>query len=187
MKIQNILDSIKFTRANIPKSLEKAEILSLCHDSRAATPSCAFFCKVGALSDGHSYAPQAYANGARIFIAERELDLPDDAAVVITPSTNDALNTMAVIFYGFPSHELRIIGITGTKGKTTVAISAYKIAVANGIKAGYIGTNGIYYNGKTFESANTTPDALELQRILREMKNDGVSVVMLVRNAGWQR
>ncbi len=179
MKIQDILNNVEVISSHVPDTTRRRVILSLCHDSRRATPTCAFFCKKGALSDGHEYAFHAYANGARIFIAERELDIPDDAAVIITKSTSDALNRLAVMFYGDPAKELKIIGITGTKGKTTVAISAYKIALSNGISAGYIGTNGIYYNGKEFETANTTPDVLELQKALREMRNDGVNVVML--------
>lgn len=179
MKIQDILNNIDVISSHVPDATRRRVILSLCHDSRRATPTCAFFCKKGALSDGHEYAFHAYANGARIFIAEHSLDIPDDAAVIITKSTSDALNKLAVMFYCDPAKELKIIGITGTKGKTTVAISAYKIALLNGISAGYIGTNGIYYNGKQFETANTTPDVLELQKALREMRNDRVDVVML--------
>ena len=179
MKIQELINIFEVTSSYVPDTAKRRVILSLCHDSRRATPTCAFFCKKGALSDGHEYAFHAYANGARIFVAEREIDLPDDAAVIITPNSSAALNKTAVIFYGDPAKELKIIGITGTKGKTTIAISAYKIALANGIPAGYIGTNGIYYNGKEFETANTTPDTLELQKALREMRNDGVNVVLL--------
>ncbi len=179
MKIKDILKEIDVISSYIPDAMNRRRILSLCHNSKYATPTCAFFCKAGALADGHLYAPHAYENGARIFIAERELDLPDDAAVIITPSSTAALNKLAVQFYNDPSKELKIIGITGTKGKTSIAISAYKIALSAGIKAGYIGTNGIYYNGKSFETANTTPDVLELQKALREMANDGVSHVML--------
>ncbi len=179
MKIKDILSEIEVISSYIPDAMNRRRILSLCHNSKYATPTCAFFCKAGALADGHLYAPHAYENGARIFIAERELDLPDDAAVIITPSSTAALNKLAIQFYNDPSKEIKIVGITGTKGKTSIAISAYKIALSAGIKAGYIGTNGIYYNGKCFETANTTPDVLELQKALREMVNDGVSHVML--------
>ena len=179
MKINDLLSEIDVISSYIPEPMTRRRILTLCHNSKHATPTCAFFCKAGALVDGHRYAPHAYENGARIFIAERELDLPSDAAVIITPSSTAALNKLAVKFYGDPSKELKIIGITGTKGKTSIAISAYKVALACGIKAGYIGTNGIYYNGKSFETANTTPDVLELQKALRAMANDGVSHVML--------
>ncbi len=179
MKITDILKGLDVLSAYIPSPMRRRTVLTLCHNSKYATPTCAFFCKTGAIADGHKYAYSAYLNGARIFVAEKALQLPDDAAVIITPNSTEALNKLAVKFYGDPSKELKIIGITGTKGKTTVAISAYKVASACGISAGYIGTNGIYYNGKCFETANTTPDALELQKTLREMRNDGVTTVFL--------
>ncbi len=189
MKIKDILNNIDVVSSYIPDSMRRRKILSLCHNSRYATPTCVFFCKKGALTDGHIYAGSAYGNGARIFVAEHELDLPDDAAVIITPSSSNALSKLAVKFYNEPAKDLKIVGITGTKGKTTVAISAYKIALECGIHAGYIGTNGIYYNGKSFETANTTPDVLELQKALNEMRDDGVKVVMLEisSQAIWQK
>ena len=179
MKISDILNEINVISSYIPDDYLGKDIISLCHDSRRATPGSVFFCKTGAANDGHLFAPSAYENGARVFVAERELDLPKDAAVIITPSSNDALNLLALKFYGDPAKELKIVGITGTKGKTTVAISAYKIALANGINAGYIGTNGIYFANKRLKTVNTTPDTLELQRVLREMRNEGVTTVML--------
>jgi UDP-N-acetylmuramoyl-L-alanyl-D-glutamate--2,6-diaminopimelate ligase len=189
MKISDIINKIPVISSYVPEPITRRSVLSLCHDSRQATPTCAFFCKKGALSDGHDYAFNAYSNGARIFIAERELDLPDDAAVIITPDSSLALARMSVKFYNDPSKELKIIGITGTKGKTTVALSAYSIASSYGIKVGYIGTNGVHYNGKVFETVNTTPDVLELQKHLRCMRDDGVQVVFLEvsSQALWQQ
>ena len=144
MNINDILNDIDVISSRIPPEANSIPILSLCHNSKYATPTCVFFCKRGALVDGHAYAYNAYANGARIFVAERELELPFDAAVIITANSSDALKTLAVKFYGDASKDLKIIGITGTKGKTTVAMAAYKIAIACGIRAGYIGTNGLY-------------------------------------------
>jgi UDP-N-acetylmuramoyl-L-alanyl-D-glutamate--2,6-diaminopimelate ligase len=189
MKIADIIDIIPVISSYIPEPITRRSVLSLCHDSRQATPTCAFFCKKGALSDGHDYAIHAYSNGARIFIAERKLDLPNDAAVIITSDSSSALARMSVAFYNDPSKELKIIGITGTKGKTTVALSAYSIACSYGIRSGYIGTNGIHYGGKVYETVNTTPDVLELQKYLRQMRNDGVEVVFLEvsSQALWQQ
>ena len=189
MRINDILQNIDIVSHSVPRNMLHRQIVSLCHNSKYATPTCLFFCKRGALADGHKYAAHAYENGARFFVAERELSLPDDAAVIIVNDSNDALRRLAVIFYGDPAGELRVIGITGTKGKTTVALSVYNIAAASGHKAGYIGTNGIYYNGKVFETANTTPDCLELQKALREMRDDGVEevVIEVSSQALWQQ
>lgn len=179
MNILSMLDKIEVTSSYIPDGVKNRKILSLCHDSRKASPTSLFFCKVGALTDGHFFAPAAYKNGARLFIAERPLDLPEDAAVIITPNSQKALSVLSVFFYGDPSKSLKMIGITGTKGKTSVALSIYSIASENGVRIGYIGTNGIYYNGKRLETVNTTPDVLELQAALRRMLDDGITTVVL--------
>lgn len=179
MTIRDIIEKINVTSAHISSMGERRRILDLCHDSRKATPHCLFFCKSGALVDGHAYAPHAYKNGARVFVAERDLELPEDASVIIVPSAKQALSTLSVWFYGEPAKSLKLIGITGTKGKTTVALSVYSIAESAGVKIGYIGTNGIYYNGQRLETANTTPDVLEMQKTLRKMVNAGVDTVVL--------
>ena len=160
MKIKDIIERLDCISVRMPKGLGGRKIAHLCHNSRVASPTCLFFCKRGALVDGHRYAVSAYENGARFFVVEREVDLPDDAAVITVKDSSEALRKIAVEFYGDPASSLRLIGITGTKGKTTVALSVYNIAVSSGIKMGYIGTNGMYYNGKVFETANTTPDCL---------------------------
>lgn len=189
MKITELLSVIDHISCRMPERLEKREILSICQDSRLANPTSLFICKVGALRDGHIYAPQAYSNGARFFIAQKELDLPEDAAVITVDDSDEAMRKLAVYFYGQPAKGMRIIGVTGTKGKTTIALSVYNIASAYGIPIGYIGTNGVYYDGQVFETANTTPDCLELQKILREMKNSGINTVVLEvsSQALWQK
>ncbi len=179
MTIRDILEKIDVVSSYISPKGERHRILSLCHDSRRATPQSLFFCKSGALTDGHIFAQHAYKNGARLFIAERELDLPKDASVIIVPNAHNALSDLSVWFYGEPAKSLKLIGITGTKGKTTVALSVYSIAEAAGIKIGYIGTNGIYYNGQRLETANTTPDVLEMQKTLRQMVDAGIDTVVI--------
>lgn len=189
MKINDVLNEIDIISSYIPNELCNANITSLCLNSKVAQNGCVFFCKVGAMTDGHIYAPQAYSNGARIFIAEKPLDLPKDAAVILTPNTNIAIEKLSVLFYGHPADKLKMIGITGTKGKTTVAVSIYKIAVSYGIKMGYIGTNGVYFNNKRYETNNTTPDVISLQKILREMLDEGITTVVaeVSSQAIWQR
>lgn len=188
MKIREIIDCLDVVSLKIPKGMRGRTIAHLCHNSRAATATCLFFCKRGALVDGHRYAKSAYEKGARFFVVEHEVDLPEDAAIITVKDSSLALRKLAVIFCGDPAKDLHLIGITGTKGKTTVALTVYNIAVASGRKMGYIGTNGIYYNGKVFETANTTPDCLELQMSLREMKRDGVTdvVIEVSSQALWQ-
>ena len=155
------------------------EISFITEDSRAANENAVFVCIKGALADGHKYAPSAYENGCRIFVAEHELSLPKDALVLIVKNTRLALARLACRLYDNPSAAMKVIGITGTKGKTTTAQMLAHILNQNGISAGYIGTNGIFYGDVVKATANTTPDAVTLQKTLLDMKQQGVMAVVL--------
>lgn len=179
MTIKDVLKTVSLVHWRVSKSHMDHRILSLCLNSKYATPDCLFFCKVGSVTDGHLYVKNAYQNGARFFVVERDVDLPDNASIIKVKSVDEELKRLSLMFYGDPGRDMTLIGITGTKGKTTVALSVYSIASDCGIPIGYIGTNGVYYNGRTFETANTTPDVLELQKILREMRDCGITTVVI--------
>ena len=179
MKLIEVLDHIDAVSYEIPEQLREFGVKNLCHNSRLADNGSLFVCKKGAVADGHAYAASAYNKGARCFIAERELDIPKDAAVIIVQDANIELCKLAIEFYNRPAERLKIIGVTGTKGKTTVALSIYSVLSSAGYNVGYVGTNGAYYGGKIHETANTTPDCLELQRIFYEMLLCGVTTVVI--------
>ena len=153
----------------------------VCADSREADGHCLFVCIKGAQSDGHDYALSAYERGCRVFLVERPLKapLPDDAHVFLSQNTLRDLALLACAVNGNPSKQLRVVGITGTKGKTSVALMCYHILKQLGISAGYIGTCGVMYGGVTYPTRNTTPGALELQSILFDMQKSGVDTVLL--------
>lgn len=178
MKLSELLENVNLN-SKIPGSLGEIEIDSLCCDSRKAMPGSAFVCIRGALSDGHEYAPSAYEHGCRVFVAERELFLPKDALVIIAENTRAALAEMSQTFFGHPSREIKVIGITGTKGKTTVAHLIYHVLSSNGIKAGYIGTNGVLFDGKFYETVNTTPESYDLAQYMRKMLDADVKYLVL--------
>lgn len=179
MKLRELIKCLKIKSIYAPSGFENIEITSICHDSRKASGGCIFVCRTGAAADGHDFAINAYNAGARVFIAQRDIDIPKDALVIYVDSTSDALNTLCEVFYNYPAKELKLVGITGTKGKTTIALSVFSICNDFGINAGYIGTNGIIFGGKTYESVNTTPDVLEMQKYLRAMVDAGVSVCII--------
>lgn len=177
MKLSDLL-----SRISIPYTLcgsTDPEIFDITFDSRRAGDSVMFFCLVGSASDGHTYAESAYKNGCRIFAAERELSLPEDAVTVIFENTRRALAYVSAAFFDFPARKMQIVGITGTKGKTTVANMLCSCLNSCGIACGYIGTSGIDYAGRHFETKNTTPESLELHRVFAAMASEGVKVCVI--------
>ena len=169
-----------------------ATVRAICCDSRRAEPDCLFVCIKGAQSDGHRYMRAAYESGCRAFLAQADAlyePLPNDAAVFEADDTRQALAHLACAFYSYPAQSMRIVGITGTKGKTTVAMMCQHIMNSLGLPSGYIGTCGVRYGKVQSTTRNTTPDALELQQYLYEMKQSGVDTVFLeVSSQGlWQR
>lgn len=139
-----------------------------------------FVCIRGAHADGHDFAQNAYQNGCRHFVAEAPLQLPADTTVVTVPCTRVALAQLACAHYDEPSRRLRVIGVTGTKGKTTTALLLRHILNGSGIPCGYIGTNGVSVrDGQLKVTANTTPDAVTLQGALWEMAEAGCQAAVV--------
>lgn len=166
-------------------SILSRPIRAVCQDSRRALPDGLFVCVRGTRTDGHTYAAAAYERGTRVFLAERPLDLPSDAVVILVPDSRAALAEVAAAFYGFPAEEMHIVGITGTKGKTTTACLTAHILNRCGIPTGYIGTNGADFAGRHILTVNSTPESLELQALLRQMADTGVhTCVMEVSSQG---
>lgn len=176
MKLASLLSEIGIS---LPPDLRSAKVGSITQNSNTAKEDDLFVCLRGARADGHDFARAAYANGCRRFVAEQELDLPNDASVWFVPDTHRALGILACAFYNHPSRKMAVIGITGTKGKTSTAYLLAEILNGNRIPCGYIGTNGIQYGQVRMDSENTTPDALTLQKTLSEMLAAGCTAAVL--------
>ncbi len=155
------------------------DIISLCSDSRKVFSDSLFVCISGALNDGHEYAYNAYTRKCRIFVTERHIKLPDDAFIIITKNTRLALARLSAAFFGYPADKLTVIGITGTKGKTTTSLLIYNILEANGIPAGYIGSNGITYGAHQINTVNTTPESYDIHEYMKKMVDSGIKVVVM--------
>ena len=173
MKLNDLVRRIEHTGAS------DAEIGAITYDSRKAGPGSLFVCLVGAWMDGHTFARSAYDRGCRAFLAEHPLDLPADAAQILTDNTRAALAVIGADFYGNPARELHLIGITGTKGKTTTALLTAAILNEAGLPCAYIGSNGVDIAGEHESTANTTPESLELHRLFRKMVDAGVHHAVL--------
>ena len=155
------------------------DVISLCSDSRKVLSGSVFVCISGTLSDGHEYASGAYARNCRIFVAEHNPGLPDDAFVIITKNTRVALARLSAAFFDYPADKLTVVGITGTKGKTTTSLLIHNILTANNIPSGYIGSNGISYGDYQADTVNTTPESYDLQEYMRNMVDAGIKVVIM--------
>ena len=176
MKLDRLASVLKIT---LPDADAQKDIRTLTQHTREATEGSLFVCIRGARADGHLLAADAYRTGCRAFVAERELSLPSDATVLYVADTRAALGVLAVRFFGSPSLRLSLIGITGTKGKTTTALMLRTILEAAGIPTGYIGTNGIFFGDTALPSPNSTPDPITLQRSLSRMLAQGAKAAVI--------
>ena len=161
------------------KKASSYEISHICCDSRIAGPDSVFVCIRGLLTDGHIYADRAYENGCRCYVAVEPLSLPDDCDVCYTDDTRLALARLSDVLYGQPSRDITVIGVTGTKGKTTVAMTIKGILDGIGLPAGYIGSNGVIYGSFSYTTVNTTPESCDIQRYLREMIDAGMRYAVI--------
>ena len=178
MKLKELLKAVDIISSPCQYPID-TEIESLCHDSRKTSEASVFVCMSGATVDGHDFAPSAYSRGCRFFIAERDLELPEDAFVFKVEDSRKSLALLSACFFGHPANELHVIGITGTKGKTTTALTIYNILNACGLKCGYIGSNGIDFGNLHYETANTTPESFDLHQYMREMRLAGVKYLAM--------
>jgi UDP-N-acetylmuramoyl-L-alanyl-D-glutamate--2,6-diaminopimelate ligase len=147
------------------------EIADLAYDARAATPGSLFFAVPGMRADGHDFAPQAVDNGAAALVVERALD--QNVPQVVVRDSRAAMAVAADEFFEHPTQELDVAGVTGTSGKTTTSFLLFAILAAAGRRPGLIGTVEARIGGERRAVARTTPEAIDLQRLFREMLDVG--------------
>ena len=156
------------------------DINNIQNDSRCVTQGDLFFCITGAVSDGHSYAEDVAAKGAAVLIVEKEVKVPDGVTVIKVSSTRYAMGVISSRFYGEPSKKLTVIGITGTKGKTTTTYMIKEMLASAGIQTGLIGTIEIMDGKNVIPAKNTTPESIILHRHLKDMVDSLVAYVHLL-------
>ncbi len=158
----------------ISGGFEDTEITGVVYDSRQAKPGCVFVCLRGASSDGHKYAAGAAAAGAAAILAEEPVENTGGAQVFLTPDTKAALALVSAAWFGNPAEgDIKVIGVTGTKGKTTTAYMIRAILEAAGHPTGVIGTIGVAIGDEVIKTDNTTPQSFEVQKYLRLMADRG--------------
>ena len=184
MKISELLNGVKF---EIIRGAEDREITEVVYDNRKLTADCLFVCIVGANFDGHSAIGDAVKAGAGAVVVSREVDIPEesDITVIRVEDTRYAMAYIAANLCGNPADKLKTIGVTGTKGKTTVTYMIKSILEQAGHKVGLVGTIETIIGDKHYPSKNTTPDSYLLQEYFKEMVEEGIdTVVMEVSSQG---
>lgn len=182
MKLSELLHGFEY---EILCGSPDTEVLDIKNDSRLVCEGDLFFCITGAVSDGHKYAADVMEKGASVLIVEKEVDAKGAATVVKVENSRKAMGIISSRFYGEPSKKLTVIGITGTKGKTTTTYMIREMLEAAGKKTGLIGTIEIIDGKDHIHAKNTTPESLELHKKLKDMVDNGLScVVMEVSSQG---
>jgi len=169
MKLSELLTTA--LQVALPLHCPDSEVVALSQDSRTITAGSLFVAVRGFHSDGHQFIPQALRQGAVAVIAEEQHGPAGGSAapIIAVPDSRVALARLATIFYGRPSERLKLIGITGTKGKTTTSYLVRSIIEAAGHRTGLIGTIDYRVGDKVYPAPNTTPESLDLQKLLAEM------------------
>ncbi len=176
MRLSKILEGVQGKIVYQNEDWER-EIDRIHIDSKIKGKSALFICLSGGKRDSHEYAEEAVQNGAIAIVCEHTLPL--DIPQIIVKDTREALGLIASVFYGNPTEKVKIIGITGTNGKTTTSYLLRSILEENGKKTGVIGTLGILYGGKRYPNELTTPDPILLHETLAQMVQEGVEYVVM--------
>ena len=176
MRLDKLLERLDY---EVLQGSVDTDIVTLVNDSREAEKGSAFVCVRGAVSDGHNYAADAAAKGAAALVVEREVNAPEDVTVILVKDTRYALALMSAAYYGYPAEKMKIIGVTGTKGKTTTTYMVKSILESTGYKVGLIGTIEAIIGEKHIPAGNTTPESCTIQKYVSQMAEEGCDIVVM--------
>lgn len=176
MRLSKLFSAVENGKIIAEKEWER-EISTLTTDSRKKVENGLFFCLKGGESDGHAYATEAIKNGAVALVTERQLFV--DVPQIVVENARETLGVLASVFYGAPSEKLKVVGISGTNGKTTTSYMLASVLQAANKRVGVIGTLGIRYGEKRIPCDLTTPDPVLLQSTLADMFMCGVEYVVM--------
>lgn len=179
MKLSELLNENLVTKISGDADIN---INKICYDSRKAEKNCVFVCIVGFETDGHKYIEKALELGAAAIVVQdgsEFCEIPEGITVVYSPDTRKMLAEMAKSFFGNPQEKLKMIGVTGTNGKTTVTTLIKSVLEFKGKNVGLIGTNANYINGRELPTERTTPESYELYELLAQMVSENVEYVIM--------
>jgi len=171
MKLGDLVAAASFAELGRVVGDPEVEVANLAYDSRKAGPGTLFFCVVGEKRDGHEFVGQVVAAGAAALVVERELEVA--VPQVVVPSARAAMAPLAAAFWGDPTAALKVVGVTGTNGKTTTAYLVREILEAAGVRTGLMGTVKQVVGGAEEPVERTTPEGIDLQATFRRMLAGG--------------
>ncbi|MGL4773344.1 MAG: Mur ligase family protein, partial [Clostridium sp.] len=176
MKLTEVLKGLDY---KVIKGTEELQVNKIAYDSRKVSENDIFVCIKGYATDGHKYIKSSIEKGAKVIVLQDEVNVEEDVTVIKIDDTRKALAIMGSNFYNKPSNKMKVIGVTGTNGKTTTAFMIKEILEEAGKKVGLIGTIANYICGKKLETERTTPESLELQALFNDMVNEGVEYCVM--------
>ena len=176
MKLRDLVERVEPVATAGPMD---REITSIAYDSRQVTPGTMFVAIPGHNVDGHDFILSAVGRGATAVLCEKTNLVPPSASCIRVADTREALSHMAATFYGHPSRKLKMIGVTGTNGKTTTAFMIKHLLETAGIKTGLISTVRYEIGERMIPAHRTTPEALEVQRMLSQMVRDDCAACVM--------
>lgn len=176
MELAKLLERLEYEVIQGTKEIEIAKVVN---DSREASPGSLFVCITGMLLDGCDYIEDAVSRGTVAVIVEKEVELPGQITVIRVKDTRLALARISAAFYGNPAEEIYLVGVTGTKGKTTITWMIREILERSGYKTGLIGTIEVRTGRRNIPAEHTSPESLRIQEYLREMVDTGCKVAVM--------
>ncbi len=182
MKLTKLLERLEY---KVVRGSDQIEVTELINDSRKVSEGSVFVCISGAVSDGHSYVAEVAEKGAAAVVVEKDVEAPEGLTVIRVEDTRYALALMSASYFDYPAEKLKVIGITGTKGKTTTTYMVKSILEEVGHKVGLIGTIEALIGDRAIPASNTTPESYTIQKYFAQMVEAGCdSVVMEVSSQG---
>lgn len=178
MRCEELLKNLSY---QCIKGTVDKEITEVVNDSRKISEGCLFICICGYKVDGHSYAMEAARKKATAIVVQKEVEIPEesDITVIRVEDTRYAMAFIAAAYFGHPADRLKVIGITGTKGKTTTTYLIKSILERAGYKVGLVGTIETIIGEKHIPANNTTPESFLLQKYFKEMEDAGCEIAVM--------
>ncbi len=178
MKLVNLLKGLRYEclQGNVDR-----DVTEVVYDSRKVTKGCLFLCIVGTVSDGHDFAKDAVEKGACVLVVSRAVEGLEgkDVTVIRVEDTRYALAFISAAYFGHPAEKLRVIGVTGTKGKTTTTYLVKSILENAGYRVGLVGTIEVVIGQEHIHAENTTPESYMLQKYFAKMVEAGMDIVVM--------